>query len=125
MNETPKRTSPGWAYGLAVVGAFLIVALLVLTMRRYAQPEPLDAARAAERAKALAELRGAEVQALHSVAWVDQGKGVVRLRIEDAMEIVQNSWAKDPAAGRSNLLARTAKAFAVPPKAPEKPSQFE
>jgi len=119
----PRRT--GWAYPVAILGAFLIVAALVFAMRRYAQTEPLNAARAAERAKALAELRAAENDALNHVGWIDQGKGVVRLRIEDAMTIIQRDWGRDPAAGRSNLLARVAKVMAPPPKAPEQPSAFE
>ena len=66
-----------------------------------------------------------ETEALNSVGWIDQGKGVVRLRIQDALELVEREWSKNPAAARSNLLARVAKAFATPPKPPEKPSAFE
>ena len=122
---TVQRPRTGWAYALAVLGAFLIVAFLVFTMRRYAQPPALDANRAAERAKALSELRAAEAQALTTTAWIDKGKGIVRLRIEDAMNIVQREWRGNPAVVRSNLIARAAVAFAVPPKPPEKPSEFE
>ena len=103
----------------------MLIALLVLFMRRYVQSTPLDAARAAERAKALAELRGLEHQALTTPAWIDQGTGLVRLRIEDAMAIVEREWGKNPAAARSNLIERVVKATALPPKPPEKPSAFE
>jgi hypothetical protein len=122
---TPAPRRPGLAYAMAVLGAFLIVAALVWTMRRYAQPPPLDAARAAERAKTLAELRGAEKQASTTTGWLDQGKGIVRLCIEDAMNIIEREWPKDPAGTRSNLLERVAKATAVPPKPPEEPSPYE
>ena len=115
----------GLVYGAATLGAFLIVALLVWAMRHYTQPAPLNASRAAERATALAELRAAEAESLHSTAWLDQGKGVVRLRIEDAMRMVEDEWGRDPAAARSDLIARVEKATAVPPPAPAKPSQFE
>jgi len=112
-------------YGIAVLGAFLIVALLVLAMRHYTQPAPaVDQARKDERARALAELRAAEADALHHVAWLDQAKGIVRLRIEDAMALAEREW-KDPAAGRSNLIARVEKATFVPPPPPPKPSEFE
>lgn len=110
---------------IAILGAFLIIAILVLAMKRYAQPVVLDANRAAERAKALQDLRSAEVQALAHPSFIDKSKGLVRLRIEDAMQIVERQWAENPAAARSNLIARVEKATAVPPKAPEKPSEFE
>ena len=112
------------AYAIASLGAFLIVVLLVWAMRHYTRPAPLNANRAAERAKALAELRAAEAETLHTTAWLDQGKGVVRLRIEDAMTLVEREW-QNPAAARSNLIVRLEKATAVPPPPPAKPSAFE
>lgn len=125
MNDVVAPRRPAFVNILAVLGAFLIIAALVVAMRRYAQPVSLDAARAAERAKALQELRAAEAQALHNPAWIDKGKGIVRLRVEDAMAMVEREWAQNPAGLRSNLNARVEKATAVPPKAPEKPSEFE
>lgn len=124
-NSALGRGAAWLAYLAAVLGAFLIVAGLVWAMHKYTQPPPLNAARAAERAKALAELRAAEAEAMTTTAWLDQAKGIVRLRVEDAVKIVQQEWGANPAEARSNLLARAAKAFAVPPKAPEKPSAFE
>ncbi len=112
------------AYAVAVVGAFLIVAALVWAMQHYTRPEPLNANRAAERAKALAELRAAEAESLHTIGWIDPAKGIVRLRIEDALSLAEQEW-RNPAAGRSNLIEREEKATAVAPKAPEKPSAFE
>jgi hypothetical protein len=70
-------------------------------------------------------LRAAEAEALNNTAWLDQPKGIVRLRIEDAMKMVEQEWGHNPAAARSNLMARVEKATAPPPKVPEKPSQFE
>jgi uncharacterized protein YdaU (DUF1376 family) len=112
-------------YGTATLGTFLIVGLLVWAMQHYTRPAPLNANRAAERAQALAELRAAEAESLHTTAWLDQGKGIVRLRIEDAMKLALDEWGRDPAAARSDLIARVEKATAVPPPAPAKPSQFE
>ena len=68
------------------------MAALVWAMRHYTQPEPLNANRAAERAKALAELRAAEAETLHTTAWIDPAKGIVRLRIEDAMSLAEHEW---------------------------------
>jgi len=121
--ETPPERA-GLAYFVAILGAFLIVAALVWAMHRYAQPAPLGTDRAEVRARALAELRASEKDALENVGWVDQSKGQVRLRIEDAMKLVEREW-KNPSTARSNLLARVAKANEAPPKAPEKPSPFE
>jgi hypothetical protein len=119
------RSRGGWAYVAGILGALLIVAGLVWAMRRYTEPAPLGEDRAAVRARALQEVRAAETEALEHTAWLDQGKGLVRLPIERAIWLVERDWSRDPAAGRSNLLARLAKATAEPPKAPEKPSEFE
>ena len=114
----------GLISGAAILAAFLVVVALVWAMHRYTQPPPLNAGRAAERANALRELRAAESEALHTTAWLDRGKGIVRLRIEDAMKLVEQEW-QDPAAARSNLIARVEKATAVPPPPPAQPSPFE
>ncbi len=119
----PDRTA--WAYAAGVLGAFLIVAALAYAIHRDMQPPPLDQERAALRTKTLTELRAAEAEALTSPAWLDQAKGIVRLPIDQAMAIVERDWGRDPAAARSNLIARVEKATAAPPKAPEKPSPFE
>ena len=122
MNSEPVRERTGLAYALAILGSFLIVAALVWAMHKYTEPAPLGASRAAERSRALAEMRAAEADALNNVGWVDQPKGIVRLRIEDAMKLVERSWQNPPAA-RSNLLERVAKAYPPPPK--PAPSPFE
>jgi hypothetical protein len=114
----------GFAYAVAVVGAFLIVAALVWAMRHYTQAPPIDANRAAERAKALVEMRAAEAESLNNAAWLDQGKGIVRIPIDDAMKLVEKEW-QNPSAARSNLIARVEKATAVPPPTPAKPNPFE
>ena len=124
MNIEKIRERVWLAYLTGILGAFLIVGLLIYGMYRFTRPPALDADRAAVRAKALAELRGAERDALETSAWIDQGKGFVRLRIEDAMKIVERQW-QNPAAAHSNLVARVEKATAPPPKPPEQPSPFE
>ena len=125
MNPEPTRCNccrTGLINGAAILGAFLIVAALVWAMQHYTRPAPLNANRAAERAKALAELRAGEAETLHTTAWIDPAKGVVRLRIEDAMKLVVDEWGRNPAEARSNLIARVEKATAV---APPPPSAFE
>jgi len=113
-----------WPVALAVIVASLIFALLVLKMQQYIPPTAPDAARKAERAKALAELRAVETEALNNPAWIDQAKGLVRLPIAEAMKLAEREW-QNPAQAKSNLVARVEKATALPPKPPEAPSPFE
>jgi hypothetical protein len=124
MNSEPVAQRPGLALLIGIAGCFLIVAALGWAIHRYTQPAPLGEDRAAMRSKALAELRAAETEALTHAAWIDQGKGLVRLRIEDAMNQVVRDWQNPPAA-RSNLIARVEKATYVPPPPPPKPSALE
>lgn len=124
MNPQPARERTGLAYLAGILGSLLIVAALVWAMQRYTQPPPLGEDRIAVRKKALADLRAAEASELESYGWVDQTKGVVRLPINEAMKLALREW-QNPAAARSNLIARVEKATAVPPAAPAKPSPFE
>jgi len=109
---------------VAVVVVCLIFAALVWKTRQYTTPAPLGAERSAERAKALAELHAAETDALNNVGWVDQGKGIVRLPIADAVLLAEKQW-QNPAQARATLNDRVEKAFYVPPPPPPKPSAFE
>lgn len=106
---------------VVVIIVCLIFAALVWKTRQYTTPAPLGAGRAAERAKALVELRAAETDALNNVGWVDQGKGIVRLPIADAMALTKKLW-QNPAQARATLSNRVEQAFYVPPPAP---SPFE
>jgi hypothetical protein len=124
MNDQPARERTGLAYLVGILGSFLIVAALVWAMQRYTQPPPLGEDRVAVRKKALADLRAAEASELENYGWVDPTKGVVRLPIAEAMKLTLREW-QNPAAARSNLIARVEKATAVPPPAPAKPSPFE
>src|SRR5256885_1217959 len=122
MNGQEIRERVGLAYLVGILGSLLIVGLLSWAIYRYTQPPPLGENRAAVRAKALAEIRGVEKDALENTGWIDQGKGLVRLRIEDAMKLVEREW-KNPLAARSNLIARVEKANPAPAAPP--PSPFE
>jgi hypothetical protein len=125
-HETHSRfQGGGWTTTLATVAACLIFAALVWQMKKYTQPTvAADEARKAERAKALAEIRAAEADALANPGWVDQPKGVVRLPIADAMKLAEQEW-QNPAQARSNLISRVEKATAPLPKVPEKPNPYE
>ncbi|HEY9172475.1 MAG TPA: hypothetical protein VI136_09355 [Verrucomicrobiae bacterium] len=124
MNSCCEKFRSTMAYVFAVAGAFLIVAALVWVTRKLVPPTALDEARVAERYKNLAEVRGADSQALTTVGWVDHAKGVVRLPMDTALKLTEREW-QHPAQARSNLIARVEKATYVPPPPPPKPSQYE
>ncbi len=113
-----------WSAGLAFLVACFLFAGIVAALR-WTMPVPaIDADRAAARAKALAEIRAAETQALNHAGWIDENRGLVRLPIDMAMQITEREW-QNPVAARSNLTARAEKAAVPAPAAPAKPSQFE
>lgn len=119
-----KSCSKSYSVTVAAVVVCLIFAALVWKTRQYTTPPVLGAERAAERAKALAELHAAEADALHNVGWVDQAKGIVRLPIAEAVKLAEKQW-QNPAQARATLNDRVEKAFFVPPPPPPPPSAFE
>lgn len=124
-NKTCCSCTTKCAYAVAILGAILIVVFLNHQLRKYTQAPPVEVNRAEERAKALAEIRNTEKDALDNTGWIDQSKGIVRLKIEDAMALTETKW-KNPAAARSDLLARVEKANPPPPPPPPpKKSEFE
>lgn len=122
MSSRPVRERTGLAYTIAILGALLIVAALVWAMQRYTQPPPLGEDRVAVRKKALVDLRAAEAKELENYGWVDQPKGVVRLPINEAMQLALRDW-QNPAAARSNLIARVEKASFVPRRLRRSPAR--
>jgi hypothetical protein len=125
MNPQECRRKTGAAvYVLGIAGTFLIMAFLVSLMRSYTQPPSLTEARAQERLKNLTDFRAANEPLLTQYDWQDQSKGIIRVPVKRAMELVLQEW-QNPAAGRSNLLARAAKAFAPPPKVAPPKNPFE
>lgn len=119
-----KSCGKSFSVTVAVMMVCLIFAALVWKTREYTTPAPLGANRAAERANALKELRAAEADTLNTVAWIDQGKGAVRLPIADALKLAEQQW-QNPAQARATLIDRAEKAFYVPPPPPPKPSAYE
>ncbi len=113
-----------WPVGIGFLIACFLFAAIVVKVKWSVSVPAIDADRAAVRARALAEIRAAETQALNHPGWIDENRGLVRLPIDVAMQITEHE-AQDPAAVRSNLIARVEKATAPAPPAPEKPSAFE
>jgi hypothetical protein len=119
----PGEGCPG-RNALLIVAGLLAAGVLAAALVRFAAPAPIDSDRDALRARTLAELRAANADALTHYAWQDEGKGIVRLPVDRALELVLTEW-KNPEAGRAALIAREEKAAAPAPKPAEKPSQFE
>jgi hypothetical protein len=114
-----ETTKPGKATAaisvLAIVAAFLLMAFLVRQMTKLAQPPPVGAERAIARARDNAAIRAEGATALQSWGYVDPSRGVVRLPIEEAIKLTVQGY-QNPAAYRTNVLARVEKASAPPPK---------
>lgn len=109
---------------LGVLGAFLVVGLLLGVMKSSTPAPALNEARIKERKAALAEIRDAGDKALNTYEVLDPTKKTVRLAVDRAMELTIQEY-RNPSAARADLVARAAKANEAPPKAPEKPNQYE
>jgi hypothetical protein len=113
-----------WVYAVATALSFLIMAWVVRTMYQEHNPGRVNSQRAAERIKARNEVEAAAVAEMNNAGDVDAQRGIKRIPIQQAMEMLVRDW-ENPAAGRSNLLVRLEKATAPLPEAPVQPSEFE
>jgi hypothetical protein len=76
--------------GRVIAGGMILLLSFVLVVRLLTDLAPVpdeDAARAAERAKAYADLQAENAKKLEAYAWVDQAKGTVQIPIARAMEL--------------------------------------
>ena len=117
MNPQTINRASGAAIGFLSVS--VIFAVLAVGLKLSVLPPAINADRAAERTKALAEIRAEEEKSLSKPAMIDARRGVIRLPIETAMKLAAQKW-KNPAAGRADLNARLQKATA-----PVKAESFE
>ena len=125
MNSRSESRIVLSVYFLAALGALIIVAALAWFLYSRTRPAALNQARIEERIKNLRDITATSTDALNNYGWQDQTKGLIRLPITNAMELIVREW-KNPAQGRSNLLARLDKANPPPPPPePPKPSKFE
>jgi len=113
--RTNRATTAALGF-LAVAGIFAVLAVVVkLTLNAPA----IDADRAADRSKALAEIRLVEETALNTAAVIDAKHGTVRLPIDSAMTLAAQKW-QNPSAARADLNSRAEKSVA-----PVKTESFE
>ena len=122
MNYTTVNRASAAAVGLII--ASVIFAFITVGLKLVLPVTAIDAARAAERTKALADMRVNEEKTLTTIGWIDRPRGIVRLPVETALPLAAQLW-QNPAAARAELIARQEKARADLPKASEKPSAFE
>jgi hypothetical protein len=122
--ESCRQQTQTAANVLAILGTFLVMAFLVALMRHYTATPSISEDRAAERMKILADFNAVNAPLLEKYDWQDKDKGIVRVPLARAKELVLEEW-QNPAAARSNLMDRAAKAFAPAPKPPEKKSEYE
>ena len=120
MNHHHVNRSSGAAIGI-VLAILLFIALVVIVRFSVSVPA-VDADRGASISKSLGEIRKTENNALANPGWVDQPRGIVRLPIEMAMQLIGS---ESPENVRADLMARQEKANAPAPKVAPKPSQFE
>jgi hypothetical protein len=109
---------------VGILGTFLVMAALVALMRHYTATPSLFQERGEERMKIKAEFDAANLPLLKKYDWQDKDKGIMRVPIDRAKELVLEEW-QNPAAAHSNLMARAEKAFAPAPKPKPVKSEFE
>jgi hypothetical protein len=93
MSDASATSEPKGSFTatlLAAVGGFSIflIILVVAYLPNKAAPAGDGVKTPAERKAALAELRGKEQTAATTYGWVDKDKGVVRLPLERAVELI-------------------------------------
>lgn len=114
-----------FSYFVTIVVAILLVWWLNNMLRDYTTKVETEnrAARGVERKSERRKIdqKGKEED---SYGWVNEKKGIVRLPVDRGMELILDEYSNKKTA-RNNLNARLAKANYQPPKAPEKPSDFE
>ncbi len=110
MNHENVNRASGAAIGFII--AFVIFVALIAIAKFSISVPAIDAERDATISKSLAEIRHTESIALENPGWVDQQRGIVRLPIETAMQIIASQSAES---ARANLIWRENQASAPAP----------
>ena len=114
-----ERTNRATAAALGFILVAGIFAGLAVAVKLTLPAPAIDADRAAERSKALTEIRATEEATLTTAAVIDSKHGVIRLPIDTAMSLAAEKW-QNPSAARADLNARAEKSVA-----PVKTESFE
>jgi hypothetical protein len=126
MNESKNLSNMNRASASAIgfVAASLLFVIFTAAAVFSIHPPAIDADRDAVIAKAFTEMHASENTNLISAGWIDQSRGIVRLPIETAMQMVERNW-QNSADARADLKSRVEKSSAPAPATPAKPSAFE
>ena len=111
MNSENANRASGAA--IAFIAGSVIFAVLVVAVKIFVNVPAIDADSAAAREKALAEIRAAEAKSINTAGWADESRGIVRLPVDTAMQMIAGESA---AAARADLIARAEKAANTAPK---------
>jgi phage-related minor tail protein len=129
---TPPPIKLRWIVGV-LAGFMIFVVIAAYSSRMARDAGDYDQQRRTERLALLAKQRAADEQTLTTADWVDQGKGVVRIPIDEAMPQAVAALKAKPvqmgaaipgaapvAAGAPNAVpaAKSAPSKAAAPKAP-------
>jgi len=93
-------------YGVVIAACFFAMFYVVRSAYREYHPQPLNHARALERAKVRLDVTTKAISNLTTSGWVDQPKGIVRLPIDRAMKMTVEAY-QNPEAAHSNLVERS------------------
>ena len=124
MNSDTTNINRASSAATGFIVASLVFIVLFVVVKYSINVPPVDADRAAVRAKALAEIRATEEKSLNTAGWIDQSRGIVRLPIDTALQEAAQAW-QNPAQARADLISRETNASAPAPVVPAKPSAFE
>ncbi len=120
MNSSSKKSS-AVIYAVGILGAVALVAFVVAKVSSAGKPTDLTETRRLERLQFRGEVLASTTGTLTNAAVLDPQRGVYRIPVDSAKELVVREW-KNPADGRKALLDRLEKATA---KLPETKSDFE
>ncbi|HYE31181.1 MAG TPA: hypothetical protein VEH27_07130 [Methylomirabilota bacterium] len=100
-------------YALCIIASFFIFVFLTRAMFAGNPPKRINQGGREDRIRALQELKAANTTELNNFGVIDKNKGVYRLSVDRAMELV--AQAKNPATIRAELTKRAEKASAPAP----------
>lgn len=109
---------------LLAVALFCVMAVLLWLTWDSARPPSIGAERAKLRKANLEEVRSVEEEILTSYGVVNVEKGIYRMPIDQAVQMMIQEW-KQPEKARQMMAERVDLAVAPPPPPPETPSEFE
>src|SRR5471030_1972340 len=122
MNQKTHTSASGAA--IAFIVASVIFAVLVVAVKLLVNIPAIDADRGAAISKALFDIRTNEVASLNTNGWADKPRSIVRLPIGTAIQLAAQEW-QNPAAARTDLIAREEKASLPAPIVAPKPNAAE